>query len=257
MIASSSAADGSLLVAVPIALAAGTVSFLSPCILPLVPGYLAYVTGLSGASMAAAGPTAHVAKRRMFAGALGFVLGFSIVFVSFGALFGAFGVALRGHAVGLTRLFGVITIVLGLSFMEVLPAVPALARDYRIHRLPPVGLIGAPLLGGAFALGWTPCIGPTLATVLNLAASSENTTAGRGALLTLCYCLGLGLPFILVGLLLDRSTRSLTWFKQHSRQVSRVGGAFLVLIGVLQVTGSWFWLVEWIQIHIEPPSLPL
>ena len=257
MFASSSAADGSLVVAIPVAVAAGIVSFLSPCILPLVPGYLAYVTGLSGASVTVAGSTPQVATRRMLAGALGFILGFSMVFVSFGALFGVFGVALRGHAVGLTRIFGAVTILLGLSFMGALPALPALSRDYRIHRLPPAGLIGAPLLGGAFALGWTPCIGPTLATVLNLAASSENATAGRGAFLTLCYCLGLGLPFILVGLLLDRSTRSFQWLKQHSVRVSQVGGAFLVLIGVLQVTGTWFWLVEWIQIHIDPPSLPL
>ena len=257
MFASSSAADGSLLIAIPIAIAAGTVSFLSPCILPLVPGYLAYVTGLAGASVVTAGPSPQVATRRMLAGALGFILGFSLVFVSFGALFGAFGLALRGHAMGLTRIFGVITILLGLSFMGALPAVPALSRDYRIHRLPPVGLIGAPLLGGAFALGWTPCIGPTLATVLNLAASSENTTAGRGAFLTLCYCLGLGLPFILVGLLLDRSAQSLQWLKRHSVRVSQVGGVFLVLIGIMQVTGSWFWLVEWIQIHIDPPNLPL
>jgi cytochrome c-type biogenesis protein len=173
---------GSLLLALPIALLAGLVSFLSPCVLPLVPGYLSYVTGLVGADLG------QSRKGRMFAGTLLFVLGFTAVFVSFGALFGGLGATLQEHANVITKVLGALTIALGLSFMGV---IPGFQRDLRFHRAPTVGLLGAPLLGVLFGLGWTPCIGPTLAAVQTLAYNQAS--AARGALLTAVYCLGLGL----------------------------------------------------------------
>src|SRR4051812_24013689 len=173
-------AGGSLLLALPIALVAGLVSFVSPCVLPLVPGYLSYVTGMSG----------DPRRGRMVLGSALFVLGFAIVFVLGGALFGSMGSALRGNADVITRVLGAVTVVLGLGFLGL---IPGLQRDFRIHRLPAAGLAGAPLLGIVFGLGWTPCIGPTLAVVLTL--SVDQGGAARGALLAFAYALGLGLPF--------------------------------------------------------------
>ncbi len=173
--------DSSLLIAVPIAVAAGLVSFLSPCVLPLVPGYLSYVTGTSAHDLSE--PTTDAApersSRRTALGALGFVLGISIVFVSFGALFGGFGRLLRENEDVLTRVFGVVTIVLGLALAGVFGNFALFNKEARIHKLPRAGLIGAPLLGITFALGWTPCIGPTLGAVLGLAASSDQASASR------------------------------------------------------------------------------
>jgi cytochrome c-type biogenesis protein len=194
--------DGSLLLAIPIAIAAGIVSFLSPCILPLVPGYLAYATGLSAEELSGAEPSRaeagttgrRRATRRIVLGTLGFTLGLAVVFVSFGALFGSFGQFLREHELLMTQVFGVLTILLGLLFAGVLSRVAVLNRDLRLHRLPRPGLAAAPVLGVAFALGWTPCIGPTLALVLGLAASSDQASALRGAVLSGAYCLGIGLP---------------------------------------------------------------
>lgn len=254
-------ADGSLLIAVPIAVAAGLVSFLSPCVLPLVPGYLSFVTGLSGDQLRGledGGVTAR--SRRVLLGVALFVVGFSVVFVSFGALFGEFGRLLREHADGLTRVFGVVTIVLGLYFMGLfdrLGGIGPLSRDVRVHRLPPAGIIGAPILGATFAFGWTPCIGPTLAAVLNLSAASNNATAARGAVLAAFYCLGLGIPFLVVGVLFERSTSALAFLRRNSQHISFVGGAMLVAVGVLQVTGGWTWFVEWLQTKIDSTRLPL
>jgi cytochrome c-type biogenesis protein len=249
--------DGSLIVAAPIALAAGLVSFLSPCVLPLVPGYVSFVTGLSGAELAAT--DAHEPRRvgRVLIGVLGFIGGFTFVFVSFGALFGGLGNLIRDHADTLTRIFGVVTIALGLSFMGVFGAGSFLGRDVRVHKAPKAGIIGAPLLGAAFAFGWTPCIGPTLAAVLNLAASDSNATAARGALLSLSYCIGLGLPFVITGLAFERSARLLGVVKRHARVVTVVGGVMLVTVGVLQVTGGWTWFVEWLQNRFGGVELPI
>jgi len=219
---------GSLLLAMPIALLAGLVSFLSPCVLPLVPGYLSYVTGLTGVDLASA------RRGRVVAGASLFVLGFSAVFVSAGVLFGGLGVALQTHAPGITRVLGAVTIVLGLAFMGV---VPGFARDLRVHRLPQAGLLGAPLLGVLFGLGWAPCIGPTLAAVQTLAFDSAS--AGRGALLSLVYCLGLGLPFVLAAVAFRRALGASAVIRRHSRTVTAAGGAMLVVLGVLLVTGAW------------------
>ncbi len=248
--------DGSLLVAVPIALAAGLVSFASPCVLPLVPGYLSYVTGLTGQELAEAPEDGHHSGTVLM-GALGFVAGFSVVFVSFGAIFGGLGQLLREHADTLTRLFGIVTVLLGLFFMGLIGQRSWLQRDVRVHRLPGDGRWAGPLLGAAFAFGWTPCIGPTLAAVLNLAATSSNATAGRGAFLSLWYCVGLGIPFVAFGLLFRRAAGASATLRRHAGAISVVGGALLVAVGLAQLTGAWGWLVEGIQSRVDPSGLPL
>lgn len=241
-----SAVNGPLLVAAPIALAAGAVSFASPCVLPLVPGYLSYVTGMGGADVAAAGGRRSL-RSRTAAGALLFVGGFSLVFIAYGALFGGLGALLRDHQRGLQEVFGAITIVLGLTFTGLLAAVPIAGREWRSHRLPAAGLAGAPLLGILFGLGWTPCIGPTLATVLTLAASESTATAGRGALLTVFYCLGLGVPFVLVALAFRRALGVLGVLRRHTRTLMLTGGLLLVTIGALEASGVWNSLVNSLQ----------
>jgi cytochrome c-type biogenesis protein len=227
-------ATGSLLVALPIAIAAGAVSFLSPCVLPLVPGYLSYVTGMVGADLEDA------RKGRVLLGSMLFVLGFTVVFVSYGVIFGGLGALLLRHATLITKVLGALTIVLGLGFMGF---VPFLQRDVRVHRMPTsLGLLGAPLLGVLFGLGWTPCIGPTLAAVLTLAATQAS--AVRGALLSVAYALGLGLPFVLVGLALRRTAGALGFVRRHYRAVMVTGGVMLVAVGVLLVTGLWTDLID-------------
>lgn len=219
---------GSLLAAMPIALLAGLISFFSPCVLPLVPGYLSYVTGVSGADLKDA------RRGRLFLGVLLFVLGFTAVFVSMGAAFGYFGQTLTEHQSTLTKVFGGVTVVLGLSFMGVLPG---LQREFRVHKRPTIGLVGAPLLGVVFGLGWTPCIGPTLSAVLTL--STSEASANRGALLTVAYCLGLGVPFLLTAVAFRKALGAFGWVKKHYVWVMRLGGGMLVLLGVLMLSGAW------------------
>ncbi|RBM17891.1 cytochrome c biogenesis CcdA family protein [Streptomyces sp. PT12] len=230
--------SGALLLALPVALFGGLVSFFSPCVLPLVPGYLSYVTGVGGADLDEA------RRGRMFLGALLFVLGFSAVFVSTGALFGGLGAELLGHQELLTRIFGALTIALGLVFMGVIPRLGG--REFRLHVRPGVGLAGAPMLGVVFGIGWTPCIGPTLAAVQFLAINEA--TATRGALLTLAYCLGLGLPFIVAALAFRRTLGAFAWVKRHHVWVMRLGGGMLIATGVLLVTGVWADLVYEMQV---------
>lgn len=251
--------DGSLLIAIPVAVTAGLVSFLSPCVLPLVPGYLSYVTGTSAHDLsdrASDAPPSH-SGRRTALGALGFVLGISIVFVSFGALFGGFGRALRDNEALLTRVFGVVTILLGLILAGVFGRFALFNREARLHRLPRAGLAGAPLLGVTFALGWTPCIGPTLGAVLGLAASSDHASASRGAFLSLMYCLGLGVPFLIAGLAFDRAMHAMAIVKRHYRALMTVGGSVLVAIGLLQVSGIWTELMDRLQSNFGGTKLPL
>ncbi|MFI2300936.1 cytochrome c biogenesis CcdA family protein [Actinacidiphila glaucinigra] len=230
--------NGALLAAVPIALLGGLVSFFSPCVLPLVPGYLSYVTGVTGTDLAEA------RRGRMLAGASLFVLGFTAVFVSGGALFGNFGWTLQEHRAVISKVLGALTIVMGLAFMGLVGGITQ--REFRFHRRPTMGLVGAPLLGLLFGIGWTPCIGPTLAAVNALAFNEAS--AGRGALLTAVYCLGLGLPFIVAAVAFRRALGAFGWVKRHYVWVMRIGGGMLVAVGLLLVTGLWDHIVYQMQI---------
>jgi cytochrome c-type biogenesis protein len=234
------AASGSLALAVPVAIVAGLVSFLSPCVVPLVPGYLSYVTGLSGAELA--GRTGGLRRSRVVLGTVLFVLGFTAVFVSYGLFFGSLGATMREHQDVLVRVLGVLTIVLGLAFAGWLPG---LSREWRVHGVSRIGLAGAPLLGVLFGLGWTPCIGPTLAAVQTLAFSEAS--AARGALLSAAYCLGLGVPFLIAGLAYRRALGALQWARRHRLAIMRVGGVMLIFLGVLFVTGIWGSMVARLQ----------
>jgi cytochrome c-type biogenesis protein len=220
--------SGSLVAAAPLAALAGLVSFASPCVLPLVPGYLSYVTGMSGVDLA------EQRRGRLLAGALLFIAGFSAVFVSYGVVFGGLGRWLLEYQDTVTRVLGVVTILFGLAFMGF---IPGLQRTVKSGRLPAAGLAGAPLLGVLFGLGWTPCIGPTLGAVQSLAITEAS--AGRGALLSLAYCLGLGLPFVATAIAYRRALGAFGAVKRHYPLVMRIGGGMLVLIGVLLVSGLW------------------
>jgi cytochrome c-type biogenesis protein len=222
------ALSGSLLLAVPVALVAGLVSFFSPCVVPLLPGYLSYATGLSGADLESA------RRGRMVLGSTLFVLGFTAVFVAMGTASGALGDWLIVYSREISVVLGVFTILVGIAFLGL---VPWMQRDMRVHKVPAVGLTAAPLLGVLFGLGWTPCIGPTLSAVQVLAF--QEGTAGRGALLSIAYSLGLGLPFILAGLGFRRMLGAVRWVRQHQVWVTRVGGVMLIIVGLLLVTGVW------------------
>ena len=213
--------DGFLLAAFPIAFFAGLISFLSPCVLPLVPGYLSFAAGFSKN------------RGKVFLGSLLFVLGFSIVFISYGVLFGGIGSTLAVNEVGITRILGIFTIALGLIFLGLFPMSPTLRPKMNTTG----GLLGAPLLGFLFGVGWTPCIGPALATVQTLAF--QESSAVRGAILSFAYCIGLGLPFIASGLFLDKSEKLRKVLVHRGNVITVIGGLFLLAIGLLQVLGVW------------------
>ena len=247
--------DGPLLVAAAVAMLVGLISFASPCVLPLVPGYLSYVAGLvgTGAPGRGSGGTAvdtRSPRTRMVAGALLFVLGFTLVFVAFGTAFGGLGRLLAQHAETLDRVFGVVTIVVGLAFLGRLPF---LQRTARLSVRPVAGLAGAPLLGIVFGLGWTPCLGPTLAAVYSLAFSQA--TATRGAILGVAYCIGLGVPFVLVALGARWAMGATGFLRTHAQTVTRFGGAVLVLVGLLLVTGAWTELMGWLRSWLATTGL--
>ena len=234
---------GPVLAAALIAMLAGLISFLSPCVLPLVPGYLSYVAGVAGESVkdgdgsVARGSTmtrVSPGRARVLLGATLFVAGFSVVFISFGALFGGAGTALKEHQTLITRVLGVITIALGVVFLGKLPW---MQREWRIHKLPVTGLAGAPLLGIAFGLGWTPCLGPTLTAILGL--SLKEGSAGRGAFLSVAYCIGLGLPFLLIAFGARWALRGSAFARKHAGRVMKFGGIILIVLGILLVTGWW------------------
>ena len=283
---------GPLLAAVPVAAAAGAVTFLSPCVLPLVPGYLSYVTGMSGVDAQQAAETggagtggdpapgggtapgaagvavttvapstpatttvapctpatvARPPRHRAVLGTLLFVLGFTAVFASVGVAFGGLGALLQRHSVVLTQVFGVLTIVLGLLFAGVFDRIPVTGRILRPSIRPRAGLAGAPVLGVLFGLSWTPCVGPTLTFVLTLSMTSG--TAVRGAILTVAYGLGLGIPFLIVALAFERGVTAFSFARRHARAFSVAGGAMLVAVGILEVTGAWSSALLWLKTH--------
>ena len=276
--------SGPLLLAMPVAAAAGAVTFLSPCCLPLVPGYLSYVTGMSGigaqdagnqqasAALASAQPVgarpagaqpagtgpgssgappagvpAPPPRSRVVAGTALFVLGFSALYTSYGLAFGSLGTVLKSHQQMLTQVLGVLTILLGLLFAGVFDRFMFTGRILRPSMRPRAGLAGAPLLGVLFGLGWAPCIGPTLTAVLALAETSG--TAVRGAFLAFIYCLGLGIPFLIVALAFQSGMRVFGFARRHAHLITVIGGGMLVLVGVLEVTGAWTSAITWMQIH--------
>ena len=260
-------ADGPLLVAAAVAALVGLVGFASPCVLPLVPGYLSYVTGLVGsgtrtpapATVPAGGATATAVREdvdtrpprgRMALGALLFVLGFTAVFVTVGTAIGGLGRLLLVHNDLISRVLGVVVIVVGLAFLG---RIPLLQRTARLSVRPAAGLAGAPLLGVVFGLGWTPCLGPTLAAVYSLSAAEA--TVGRGAVLSVAYSLGLGVPFVLVALGARWAVGATSWLRRHARAVTRVGGAVLVLVGVLLVTGAWTEMMQWLRSWLAATGL--
>lgn len=213
--------DGFLLSAFPIAILAGLISFVSPCVLPLVPGYVAFAAGFSKS------------RGRIFLGSLLFVFGFSVLFISYGALFGQLGAEISSNEEMITRVLGLLTIVMGVIFLGAFPLMPTVKPRISTQG----GLIGAPLLGFLFGVGWTPCIGPALASVQALAF--QESSAVRGAVLSLGYCIGLGLPFISSGLFLDRSEKLRKVLVKSGGKISTVGGVLLIIIGILQLTGLW------------------
>ena len=254
-------ASGPLVFALALAVAAGVLSFLSPCVLPLVPGYLSYVTGLAGADLDAAvgsdpkgrpvgGPvagTVATAERRrvrgrVLAGSGLFVLGFTAVYTVLVTLASSLGAQLLEHEQTVQRVVGVIIIVMGLAFLGL---VPGLQREVRLRHLPSSGLAGAPLLGAVFAIGWVPCTGPTLAAVIGLA--TVEGSVGRGAVLAAAYCLGIGIPFMLFGLGFRRLLGTFALIRRHSVWVTRIGGGMLVAVGLLLLTGYWNDLVIWVR----------
>ncbi|MTK02689.1 cytochrome c biogenesis CcdA family protein [Micromonospora sp. CP22] len=275
------AESGPLLLAVGAAALAGLVSFLSPCVLPLMPGYLSYVTGLAGTDLegrsvrkgppltppveegalpntsgggeqvgggrvgTAVRPETRVApavKGRVLAGTLLFIAGFTVVFTATAVLFSGFGRVFFEHERTLEIVVGGLVVVLGLGYLGVLPG---FQREFRINRLPAAGLLGAPVLGAVFALSWVPCTGPTLAAVLGMATTSGQTD--RAVVLAVAYCLGLGLPFVVFGLGFNRLLGVFRTVRRHSRWVTRIGGALLILIGLALLTGGWTNVVIWLQ----------
>lgn len=241
---------GQLLLAVPLAVLAGLISFASPCVLPVVPGYLGLVGSVaegkpgarggadSAASAAGAGARSTAsARRRMVLGAVLFVLGFTAVFVLTGAAFGQIGAWMLQHQGVLLRILGGVVILMGLVFLG---QIGMLQRERRM-RWQPAGLVGAPLLGMIFAVGWAPCVGPTLIAINAL--GFDSASAWRGALLAFCYCLGLGIPFVLAALGFGAMTSGMAWLRRHIRLINIIGGALLIAIGVLMVAGVWHQLI--------------
>jgi cytochrome c-type biogenesis protein len=265
------AASGPLLLALGACVLAGLVSFASPCVVPLVPGYLSYLAGLVGAEA----PPVTVAEARQerqrdqrsgtvtaergrarVAGAAGlFVAGFTVVFVLASAT--VFGViqTLNVNRELLQRIGGVVTVVMGLVFLGL---APMLQRDTRMHPRRLTGLVGAPLLGAVFALGWTPCLGPTLSGVMAVSAGTEGTTALRGVVLIVAYCLGLGLPFVILAFGSASALRGVGWLRRNSRTIQVIGGILLVAVGIALVTGMWDQFVGWVRnVFVSQVTLPI
>lgn len=248
--------SGQLLAALPIALLAGLISFASPCVLPVIPGYIGMLGAVSdtkkkqqdapqsaafgGTATAVRAATTAPARGRVALGATLFVLGFSVIYVLTGAFFGQLGVWFLRYQDPITRILGVVVILMGLVFTGMSGP---WQRTIKIGRAP-AGLVGAPLLGAIFALGWAPCIGPTLIAIQSL--SFDSASSGRGALLAFVYCLGLGIPFVLAAVFWSSATGAIGWLKRHIRTINLIGAGLIILIGVLMVAGVWQMFVSYI-----------
>ena len=218
--------SGGLWFAIPIAIAAGLLSFLSPCVLPLVPGYLGYVSGVTSGRERTRG--------RMLMGVALFVAGFSVVFLAVSLLFGTVGYFVTEYMDVILRIAGVVVILMGIVFIG---QVSFLQRTIKPGWQPRTGLIGAPLLGIVFAVGWTPCVGPTLIAVQSMVLDQGNL--GRALIIGLAYCIGLGIPFLLVAIGFGWVGGSVAWVKRHIRVINIAGGVLLIIIGLLMVSGVW------------------
>ncbi|MEV6929608.1 cytochrome c biogenesis protein CcdA [Dactylosporangium sp. NPDC051485] len=241
------ATTGPLLGAVAVAVLAGLASFLSPCILPLVPGYLSYVTGLAGADL-----DSGQRRGRVLAGVGLFIAGFAAVFIGLIVLATRAAMTMMLHRRLIEVIAGIAVIVMGLAFIGL---IPGLARQWRIQRLPAAGLVGAPVFGMVFALSWAPCTGPTLGAVIALGSTSGSQA--RAVTLAIAYSLGIGLPFIAVGLGFQRLIGVIKFIRRNSRWVTRIGGALLVLVGLALVTGFWSTFVIALQSNVGPGSVPI
>ncbi len=232
------AVAGPLLLALGLSVLAGLVSFASPCVVPLVPGYLSYLAALVGADQRSG------ARWRTAGSALLFVAGFTVVFLLGTVAVLGMTTSLIVNQVVLQRIGGVITIVMGLVFIGFFPL---LQRQVRFAPTELAGVAGAPLLGAVFALGWTPCLGPTLTGVIAVASATDGAAVARGVVLVIAYCLGLGLPFVLLALGSGWAVGAFGWLRRHTRTIQVFGGVLLVAVGLALVTGLWNEMVSWIR----------
>jgi cytochrome c-type biogenesis protein len=233
--------DGNLLLAIFVSAVAGLISFVSPCVIPLVPGYLSYISGLAADSTSSMAAKVGINRVKLLLATGLFIAGFTFLFISYGLAFGGLGAKIAGYERTLSIILGLLMIFFGIVFMKS----QRFYRSFKVSWKVPSGLIGAPLLGFAFGLGWTPCIGPTLGAVQVLAFQSA--TATRGAILSAAYCFGLGIPFLLLAWSLDKTKSFRNWIARKGNRISQIGGIFLIVIGLLQLFNLWNYVMNWFR----------